>query len=616
MTKLPTPAISVLAGVALPLLATTCGREPTERTRPTDSTPELTEASTRATLQSEAERQAERELIDPRNSRWKSEAFANEAGTQLENLARLLESADGVSLDGLSELAVEFVSGNALRPRRLEEVFEAPSVRVRRTRGASGVPRTFTGIEECAAALEKLVVPMGRSSGRRVSLKIGQVSMEADLAETSVSYSATGRTPSGMLQQTAQWNCRWLLESNGPPRLLSIEAGDLEEVETRGGSWFSDITAPVLGGNPAFREQVAHGLNHWLGRIDRAYGLNYFRRHGVAIGDANGDGLDDIYLCQPGGLPNRLFLHNEDGTAIEASAKFGVDWLDNTASALFVDLDNDGDQDLALAVRSRVQILENLENKSFVQRAPLLLLDNDTLSLSAIDYDSDGDLDLFVCVGFADKNAHAKRGRNLPGFVFHNAEDGGRNALFRNDGGWQFFDATEESGLGANNLRHSLAASWEDYDKDGDADLYIANDYGPNSLYRNSGGHFEEVAGESGVLDYGAGMSVSWGDYDRDGWMDLYVANMFSYAGNRIAGQPEFLNGQSESLREINRRFAKGNSLFKNSPRGVFAETGGTAGVEKGRWAWGSLFADINNDGWEDLFVANGYITTPDTGDL
>ncbi|MEZ5329960.1 MAG: VCBS repeat-containing protein, partial [Verrucomicrobiales bacterium] len=475
----------------------------------------------------------------------------------------------------------------------------------------------FSGLADCEKSLGELVATLGQPDHRRVSLKISGVSLNGQNPETTVTYDAAGRGPTGMVQQSAQWSCTWQIEEeDGHPRLLSIRSNLLEEVETKSDAWFSDVTVAVLGNNSSFKDQVAFGLNHWLERIDHAYGLNYFRRHGVAVGDANGDGLDDIYLCQPGGLPNRLYLRQEGGTATDASAAFGVDWLDNTASALFVDLDNDGDQDLAMTMRSGVQVLENVDNKTFQLRATLPLLDNDTLSLSAVDYDSDGDLDFFVCVGFADKNAHAKQGRHLPGFVFHDARDGGQNALFRNDRGWQFSDVTTEAGLGSNNVRHSLAASWEDYDKDGDPDLYIANDYGPNCLFRNEGGRFEEIAAASGVLDFGAGMSVSWGDYNRDGWMDLYVANMFSYAGNRIANQPEFLQGHEKNLRDVNRRFAKGNSLFKNSPSGLFTETGGSAGVERGRWAWGSIFADINNDGWEDLFVSNGYITTEDTGDL
>ena len=116
-------------------------------------------------------------------------------------------------------------------------------------------------------------------------------------------------------------------------------------------------------------------------------------------------------------------------------------------------------------------------------------------------------------------------------------------------------------------------------------------------------------------VDFGSGMSVSFADYDRDGRMDLYVGNMFSSAGNRIAPQSQFLPRVSQQGRAVYQRFAKGNSLFRNHEK-QFQETGSVAGVEMGRWAWSSVFADIDNDGWDDLLVANGYITTDDTGDL
>jgi hypothetical protein len=171
-------------------------------------------------------------------------------------------------------------------------------------------------------------------------------------------------------------------------------------------------------------------------------------------------------------------------------------------------------------------------------------------------------------------------------------------------------------GLDANNRRHSLAASWEDYDNDGDMDLYVANDYGQNCLYRNDGGKFTDVAAEANVIDFGSGMSVSWADFDRDGWMDLYVANMFSSAGNRITDQAKFRSEDDQQIRQRYRRFAKGNTLFQNLRDGTFREIGAEANVEMGRWAWSSPFLDINNDGWEDIVVANGFLTTEDTGDL
>ena len=109
-------------------------------------------------------------------------------------------------------------------------------------------------------------------------------------------------------------------------------------------------------------------------------------------------------------------------------------------------------------------------------------------------------------------------------------------------------------------------------------------------------------------------MGVSWGDYNNDGQMDLYVSNMFSSAGNRVTYQREF-RAQDESRVEF-QRHARGNTLFKNAGDGSFQDVTATAGVGMGRWAWGSLMADINNDGWQDMLVTNGMVTNEDTGDL
>lgn len=192
--------------------------------------------------------------------------------------------------------------------------------------------------------------------------------------------------------------------------------------------------------------------------------------------------------------------------------------------------------------------------------------------------------------------------------------------MFRNDRNWRFKNVTKPVGLDQNNRRFSLACAWEDFDNDGDLDLYVANDYGRNNLYRNDEGRFTDVAAQMGVEDISAGMSVSWGDYNNDGWMDLYVSNMWSSAGNRIAYQRHFLGAKADQTTLAGfQRHARGNSLFLNSgDRGAleFHDVSVVAGVTMGRWAWASHFFDMNNDGHEDLIVSNGFITQEDTDDL
>ncbi|MCA9168776.1 MAG: VCBS repeat-containing protein, partial [Planctomycetales bacterium] len=238
-------------------------------------------------------------------------------------------------------------------------------------------------------------------------------------------------------------------------------------------------------------------------------------------------------------------------------------------------------------------------------------------SMAAADYDNDGDLDLYVTIYGAGESAERQRGwEGTPPIPYHDANNGGRNRLLENRGGFQFVDVTSERGLDANNHRFSFAASWEDFDRDGDVDLYVANDFGRNNLYLNTNGSFVDVAAERGVEDMAGGMSVSWGDANQDGLMDLYVGNMFSAAGNRVTYQRRFVDRSSPNRSRDVQRMARGNTLFVANSDGTFVDASESAEVTMGRWAWSSKFADINNDGREDLLVANGYFTHERPDDL
>ena len=410
-----------------------------------------------------------------------------------------------------------------------------------------------------------------------------------------------------------QFESSWSKNENGQLEVLKI--GDPEQTVLNESPvlWFRDETDRLTAKEPTFAEHLSRGLDFWLKRIESIHGIDAFINNGMALGDFDGDGRDDIYVCQPGGLPNRLFLHQADNTIQEAPKKTGANYLDHTSAALFIDIDNDGDQDLTLATPSGIVLLENDNHQSFIRRGILQTDEVDCHSLSATDFDLDGNLDLLITFALGSRSLD-----DDSSFRFDDARDGGSNQLFRGDGKWSFSEVTALSGLSEGNDRHSLAASWHDYDLDGDPDLYIANDYGQNQLYRNDvrdGSRlFSEIANEIGIEDRGAGMSVSWADYNRDGLPDLYVGNMYSNAGKRITGLSGFMPKNKEGLTKHYRRFAKGNTLFKQEKNGAFIDSG--PATTMGRWAWSSVFADLNNDGWEDLIVANGYISGPRPDDL
>ncbi len=553
--------------------------------------------------------------LDPQQDGWQTEALAAQAKKQLLHLAQRLAGHD------LAEhLAVEVsphVTCGPLRPANLTSIVNdtllGTEVAVKRADVDDDSSPTHQGLAGLEEALTQLAEPLAAATKVHVHIKVIRVEAATGTAQTTAYFESGGTLPGGSFQQRATWDCEWEQTPAGQLQLTSIHSSDYEEVSVSG-DWLVDCTQSVLQDNRSFREQLAFGHHDWLSRLNRAHGITVFTRSGMALGDVNGDGLDDVYVCQPGGLPNRLYRQQPDGTASDSSNESGVDWLDHTSSALIVDLDNDGDQDLVVATTAGLLLMSNDGTGRFQLQSTLVNQDTDTHSLSAVDYDQDGDLDVYVCIEFANRQ---------PGdgerFVYHDANDGAANRLFRNnsttEGDWQFEDVTEQVGLDTDNRRHSLACAWEDYDNDGDQDLYVANDYGPNCLYRNDDGQFTNVAEEANAVDSASGMSVSWGDYNRDGWMDLYVANMFSSAGNRITRQAQFMPDADDETRALYSRFAKGNTLLENDGRGHFREVD-TAGIEMGRWAWSSLFADMNNDAWDDLLVANGYMTTEDTGDL
>jgi hypothetical protein len=570
-----------------------------------------------------------RDTTDPLKNGWPTEAFSDAAAAQLVQLATLLSHPKSITTDQATRIVSPDFTCTSLRPASLEEVFRDSAIVVRRAsdsnstsagspdKATNGVTH-YVGPAGLVQALPSLVQPFREANPVRVKLKIVGIAMQPTLATTTALFELSATFQGRTVQQNAVWQCRWRLIPNEAPQLLSIIAEDYEESVVRSpqSTLFADCTLAVLGHNRSFREQLLLGLPHWLPRIELRHAMNTFARYGGAVGDVNGDGLEDLYVCQPGGLPNRLFIQNHDGTAADGSQEAGVDILDCSTSALFVDLDNDGDQDLVVAIWYELLVFENDAAGRFKLRAKLPTVHRDVQSLSASDFDNDGRADLYITVDMVTDEARAdeRRGR----FLYHDSNDGAPNLLYRNliTGSDSFVDVTGKVGLDVHNRRHSLAAAWEDYDNDGDQDLYVANDFGKNCLYRNDHGRFVEIADEAGVVDHGSGMSVSWGDYDRDGHMDLYVGNMFSSAGARITTQPAFKVGADEPTKKLYRRMAKGNSLFRNLGGNTFQEVGAAAAVEMGRWAWSSLFADVNNDGWEDLLVANGYLTTDDTGDL
>lgn len=533
--------------------------------------------------------------IDPIKDGWKSEARSSEYQTALKGfLESLLYQRKN------EYIAQDFKSAQVLKPET-KVIFKDAGLTIRRI---SNHPTEISYPEIILRPKPKF------------KTKIKMISVTSNTSDALITLK------SSQLQINAHWSCIW--SKTSPPKLKTITLREFEEVEqSETTQLLTDVTASAFDQNRSYQSQLLRSTDHWRSRIPRDFGLDSAANHGLALADVNGDGLEDLYLCQQGGLPNLLFLQNPDGTLTDFSIESKTNWLDYCAAALFLDFDNDGDQDLVISQDFKILFMDNIDGKGHFELAFGRSTKAQSFSLTSADFDQDGLVDVYVC-GYNPSKSSARAGALAEPVPFHDANNGGQNILWRNKGDWTFEDITEQTGLNQNNTRFSFAASWEDYDQDGDLDLYLANDFGRNCLYQNQGAKdgklpfFINIAGPLGVEDSAAGMSTNWGDFNRDGWMDLYVSNMFSSAGNRVMGQNRFLKelGRDEETAGTFRRMARGNSLFAANGKGGFTDLSTQTKTNMARWCWGSIFADLNNDGWLDILGANGFITAEDTGDL
>lgn len=585
--------------LALALLgASSCGQE-----NPTATT-EGPGASGTSTLPGPPQREG----LDAEADGWSTETVGDTAKARLTEMIELGKTPSQEQLISYCDKQAEV---QALIPVSLETLRDRDGFLVKR--GAGAELGSAAGPIELSEALAGLFEPFDAQP--EVHIKTTGVEMNGPSAGTTeVLYQASGLSKQRPYQQSATWSISWNLEASQITRFDLIA---YEEVygPTSGSPLFTEHTAGVFKSELESARQFSRSLSHIAASVDTVAGSQITSYEGVAIGDANGDGLEDIFFSQAKGMPNKLYLQRSDGTVFDSSRESGVDLLEPTIASLLVDIDGDGDQDL-IASGLGIMLFENEGNSAaepgqpaspiYTLRATLDI--KYTYSITAVDYDLDRDLDLYICRYNETRSAFPT--------PYHDAKNGPPNTLLRNDGPWSFSDVTEETGLDENNTRYSFAASWADYDSDGDPDLYVANDFGRNNLYENDGGHFSDVAPAHGVEDISAGMSVDWGDPDSDGDYDVYVGNMYSAAGNRIAYQRQFQPEASEEKLSTLKRHARGNTLFLNQESG-FTDESLTSGVTMGRWSWCSRFVDIDNDSMEDLVVANGYITSEDaTHDL
>ncbi|MEZ6116412.1 MAG: VCBS repeat-containing protein [Pirellulaceae bacterium] len=516
-------------------------------------------------------------LDNPASDGWHTEAFTRQVEAQLAEISAFLIHSNAPDTRP-PDIAVSQPSIRSFDRSQMASVFDNAGLAVRRPASPAKQPD--------AASFIEFLRQLRDDSFTQAKFKVVSVEIKGDTATTRILATLIRHSSADHVEQNMTWQVGWQIGSNDAlPMIQSIHELTLE-ISSRNSSntLFLDRTPVLFQDAVSTTSQLVNGQPYWLRRIEQHHGMYNPAQNGIAVADVNGDQRDDVYVLQPGGLPNRLFLQQADGTLKDVSAESGLDVLDNSHAALFVDLDNDADQDVIVTTRDAVLVFHNTKQATFelVQAIPEIA---DAYSLAAADFNKDRFLDVYVTAYF---DTSADRGALPVPVPYFDAKNGGRNVLLQNTGRGQFADATKAVGLDENNHRFSYSAIWLDFDQDGDADLYVANDFGPDSLFRhdrsNQTSHFTEVSNVLGLPPGAFGMSASAGDYDQDGWEDIYVANMFSSAGNRIATQPAFRPEATSQQKAAFQKLAAGNSLLMSYQGQRFHEVAADANVAMGRW--------------------------------
>ncbi len=329
-------------------------------------------------------------------------------------------------------------------------------------------------------------------------------------------------------------------------------------------------------------------------------GNSGFVWHGAAAGDFDSDGWIDLFVTSSD--RNFLYLNDRKGAFRDASEETGVRTIATGTAPLIFDFDNDGDEDIFISSVGQQILLEN----TFKQTGKLAFSDvsvesgvnQGSIGFSAVtgDVNGDGFLDVYV-------TSYNRYGQITPDSWFR-ATNGTPNLLFMNQGNGTFLEKAAEWGV--DDRRWSYAAEFADVNGDGKIDLYVANDFGEKAMLINKGGKFVDEAKARGVEDPGNGMGVSFGDYNNDGLLDLHATNMSSTAGNRIITR---LFPSASVKDNVYKKLAAGNNLFENTGDGKFRDVTSEVGGFSGGWAWGGGFIDFDNDGWEDIYTPNGFIS-------
>jgi hypothetical protein len=364
-------------------------------------------------------------------------------------------------------------------------------------------------------------------------------------------------------------------------------------------------------------EQTGVDFNNVL-EYDREFNIfayrNFYNGGGVGIIDVNRDGLQDLYFTS-NRQPNKLFLNKGDMRFEDITAAAGVAgqraWSTGVSIA---DINGDGWQDIYVCNSGDIkgdnkqnELFINQQDGTFKEEAETYGLADKGYSTHAafFDYDLDGDLDCYLL-----NNSYQAIGSfNLRKNVRPVRDEVGGDKLYRNDGG-QFTDVSEQAGIYGSVIGFGLGVTVGDVNQDGWQDIYVSNDFFERDyLYINQkDGRFSEVLEAQMRSISGASMGADMADFNNDGYPDIFVTEMLPEDDARLKTKTTFENWDRYQYNLSNGYFHQftRNMLQMNNANNTFSEIGRMAGVHATDWSWGALIADYDNDGKKDIFVANG----------
>ncbi len=341
---------------------------------------------------------------------------------------------------------------------------------------------------------------------------------------------------------------------------------------------------------------------------------NYYNGGGVAVGDINNDGLQDVYMVSNQN-ENKLFLNKGNWKFEDITAKAGVAGTKVWSTGVtMVDINSDGNLDIYVCNSGGIkgeskenELFINKGDGTFVESAKAYGLNDEGFSTHAsfFDYDKDGDLDCYVL-----NNSFQSIGSfNLKNNIRNVRDELGGDKLYQNNNG-KFVDVSVKAGIYGSVIGFGLGITVGDVNNDGWEDIYISNDFFERDyLYINQkNGKFSEELTKQMKCTSAASMGADIADIDNDGYNDIFVTDMLPSSYERLKTVTTFDDWDRYMYGVDNNYYHQftRNTLQHNNGNGTFSEIGRFSGVEASDWSWGALFFDMDNDGFKDLFIANG----------